>query len=157
MNANSDHLDKVVGHYQADYPVVSPCRKSIKGKLRVINKTNYVPDSSVKSAPQYDDENASFLSEAIFSLDIARGLEDRFGLNILTHEARLLSLIKTNPGRPLKFYLTSSGLSQRWFSINIEKLLKSGLVEKCNCQKDERSKTLRCVDDLVMGEVVPEN
>lgn len=147
----------VVDYYQVDRSVSVPCRQSISGQIRAMNKNSFVLHSSIKSSSQYDEKNKSFLSAAISSIDIARGLEKRFGLNILTHEARLLSLIRINPGKPLKFYLTSSGLSQRWFSITIEKLLKSGLVEKINYQKDGRSKTLRCVDDLVMGEVVPEN
>jgi len=118
--------------------------------------TKYSIRSDINSASHRVEINGSFLSEAISSIESARDLEECFGLNILTHEARLLSLIKINPGRPLKFYLTSSGLSQRWFSITIEKLLKSGLVEKRDCQKDERSKTLRCVDDVVIGDLVPD-
>lgn len=82
--------------------------------------------------------NNSFLS-----LEVIRQLEDHHCVNFLTNDARLLALIKNNPGNTLKFYLTSSGLSQRWFYIAIEKLLKTGLIEKLSCETDARSKVLR--------------
>lgn len=77
------------------------------------------------------------------SIEGALWLEELYGVRLLSQEARLLALVKSFPGRPLKFYLSSSGLSQRWFSITVEKLLRAGLIEKFSCEKDDRSKTLR--------------
>ena len=73
----------------------------------------------------------------------AQAFEERYSVKILTQEARLLALVKKKPGQSLKFYSSSIGLSQRWFYITVEKLLKAGLIEKCNCEIDARSKTLR--------------
>lgn len=83
------------------------------------------------------------IDQALASLTSVIQLENTFDINALTQEARVLALIKNTPGRPLKYYLTSSGLSQRWFSIIIDKLLKAGLIEKLDSETDERSKTLR--------------
>jgi DNA-binding MarR family transcriptional regulator len=85
----------------------------------------------------------ALVDQAISSLGAAIRLENTFGINFLTQEARMLALIKSTPGRSLKFYLTSSGLSPRWFSITIHKLVQAGLVEKLSSETDERSKTLR--------------
>lgn len=91
------------------------------------------------STEAIEDSTAAAISAGIAS---AQKFEERYGVNILTQEARLLGLIKGTPGRPLKFYLSTSGLSQRWFSITVEKLLCAGLIEKCRCENDIRSKTL---------------
>ncbi len=82
-------------------------------------------------------------NNSILSLEVIRQLEDRHCVNFLTNDGRLLALIKNSPGKTLKFYLTSSGLSQRWFYLAIEKLLKAGLIEKLSCETDARSKVLR--------------
>ena len=89
------------------------------------------------------DPKEALVDQAISSLGAAIRLENTFGINFLTQEARMLALIKSTPGRSLKFYLTSSGLSPRWFSITIHKLVQAGLVEKLSSETDERSKTLR--------------
>ena len=85
----------------------------------------------------------ALVEQAVSSLGTAISLENIFGINFLTQEARMLALIKSTPGRSLKFYLTSSGLSPRWFSITIQKLEQAGLIEKLSSKTDERSKTLR--------------
>ncbi|MFM9898200.1 hypothetical protein [Sphingorhabdus sp.] len=101
-----------------------------------------IPPATFSASPRTEIKEAS-VDEAISNLAVAQDLEERYGVNVLTNEGRLLTLIKSAPNRSLKFYLTSSGLSYRWFSITVEKLLKSGLIEKLNCQNDERSRTLR--------------
>ena len=103
---------------------------------------NSIPPNTF-SALRSAELNEVSVAEAISSLALAKDLEERHGVNVLTNEGRLLNLIKSDPNRSLKFYLTSSGMSNRWFSITVEKLLKSGLIEKLNCQNDERSRTLR--------------
>ena len=98
-------------------------------------------DSEIFSGQTSPDEAP--VTKVNAGIEAALWLEELYGVRLLSQEARLLCLIKRFPGRPLKFYLASSRLSQRWFSLTIEKLLKSGLIEKFSCEKDCRSKTLR--------------
>lgn len=111
------------------------------------NDTNSImsPPSSMRNGFNMDriDPTEVLVDQATSSLQTAISLENIFGVNFLTQEARMLALIKNNPGQSLKFYLTSSGLSPRWFSITIQKLIKAGLIEKSSSETDERSRTLR--------------
>jgi hypothetical protein len=93
------------------------------------NSTSYVADPNVRSI--------------IDIITSAQNLENKYNVKILTQEAHLLGLIKSNPGKSLKFYLTSTGLSSRWFYITVEKLINAGLIQKFSCEFDARSKKLR--------------
>lgn len=129
----------------------SPCSPMAASRLAGLATMNDSIPSDTFSASRSPELKAVSVTEAISSLELAKDLEERHGVSVLTNEGRLLVLIKSVPSRPLKFYLTSSGLSQRWFSLTVEKLLKAGLIEKLNCKNDERSRTLRCVGDAGTG------
>lgn len=93
-----------------------------------------------KSASHVSDSNVrSFID----NISTAQNFEEKYNVKILTQEARLLGLVKSNPGKSLKFYATSIGLSARWFYITVEKLINAGLIEKFSCEFDARSKKLR--------------
>lgn len=76
------------------------------------------------------------------SLNLLYELEIKYDLKLLTKEAYMLRLIKTEPDRYLKHYLIKSGLSVRWFGIVVRSLVDSGLVKKTRCDKDIRGRRL---------------
>ena len=61
-------------------------------------------------------------------------------VRFLTNEALVLNLIKKEPGQPVKYYLSKSGLSYRGFYNIFEKLLRNDLIKCQVLEKDHRIK-----------------
>lgn len=76
-----------------------------------------------------------------FLNDVA-DIEKVYGVKLLSSEAKLLRLIKNEPGHYLKHYLIKSGLSIRWFSVTVDQLVSSGMVVKEKCHVDVRARRL---------------
>lgn len=69
-------------------------------------------------------------------------IEERSGLSILRSEARLLALIKREPGNSVKYYLSKSELSPRWFYKVLSVLTSTDLVSEAANPQDLRQKIL---------------
>lgn len=67
-------------------------------------------------------------------------LEAQSDVKLLTNDARLLHIIKSDPGRSIKYYLSKSGLSYRGFYNVFNKLLSEQMVVIVNSENDHRSK-----------------
>ena len=69
-------------------------------------------------------------------------VEARTGVPFLRSEARLLALIKGEPGNSVKYYLSKSDLSPRWFYKVLGVLTQAGLVTEAGNPQDMRQKLL---------------
>lgn len=69
-------------------------------------------------------------------------IESMLGCKFLKSEARLLALIKSDPGNSVKYYLNKSGLSSRWFYKIVADLVDSGYVDERPSSDDARRKLL---------------
>lgn len=63
-------------------------------------------------------------------------------VQIVRKEAEVLLLIKSDPRKPVKFYMNKSGMSDRWFNEIIKQLVASKLVFQETCKDDTRRKLL---------------
>jgi len=75
-------------------------------------------------------------------LDKAIEIEEKFGINILTTEARLLRLIKINPGKSVKYYMVESKLSYRGYYNVVNRLIEKKIVESVASEHDMRVRSL---------------
>jgi len=75
-------------------------------------------------------------------LDKAIEIEEEFGINILTTEARLLRLIKINPGKSVKYYMVESKLSYRGYYNVVNRLIEKKIVESVASEHDMRVRSL---------------
>lgn len=69
-------------------------------------------------------------------------IESRLGCNFLKSEARLLALIKSDPGNSVKYYLNKSGISGQWFYKIVADLVDSGYVDERPSLDGSRRKLL---------------
>lgn len=69
-------------------------------------------------------------------------IEVNAGLKFLRNEARVLALIKSDPGRAVKYYLSKSDISNRWFYRIISDLIEAGLLSQRASSEDSRQKIL---------------
>lgn len=68
--------------------------------------------------------------------------ESEFRISILRNEARLIDAIKAEPGRPVKYYISKSGLSYRGFYNILQLLLQAGIVTEAISDEDRRVRNL---------------
>ncbi len=68
--------------------------------------------------------------------------EQKHKISILKNEARLLHIVKTEPGQPIKFYFAKSGLSYRGFYNVLQNLLESGMIQEVPGKEDRRIRML---------------
>ncbi|MEN9709665.1 MAG: hypothetical protein RIQ68_2073 [Pseudomonadota bacterium] len=76
------------------------------------------------------------------SIDDLINFEKKYQISILKNEARLLHVIKTEPGKPIKYYFSKSGLSYRGFYNVLQNLLESGVVKEVASEADRRIRML---------------
>jgi DNA-binding MarR family transcriptional regulator len=88
-------------------------------------------------------ESKKLKPEILEAIEYISEFEMQTNIKMLTAEGRLLKLIKNNPGHYLKYYLSQSGLSPRWFGILVDQLLKADLIVRERCEKDIRGKRLK--------------
>ena len=69
-------------------------------------------------------------------------LEERLQTTFLTSEGKLLLLIKSQPGKNVKYYMNQSGLSYRGYYNIIRKLRERSLVHMSTSEVDNRA---RCI------------
>lgn len=77
-------------------------------------------------------------SEIIDKIQNPYANEERFPIAILRSEARLLAIIKSEPGQPVKYYMNKCDLSYRGFFNALRVLADNGLVRKSNDSDDKR-------------------
>lgn len=70
-------------------------------------------------------------------------LQVGISVDLLRSEAVILSLIKEDPGKPVKYYMGRTELSYRGFFNVLSTLLKSGLISEEVCSEDRRQRLLR--------------
>lgn len=70
-------------------------------------------------------------------------LQAGISVDLLRSEAVILSLIKDDPGKPVKYYMGRTNLSYRGFFNVLSTLLKSGLISEEVCSEDRRQRLLR--------------
>jgi DNA-binding MarR family transcriptional regulator len=63
-------------------------------------------------------------------------------ISILRTEARLLGLIKGDPGHAVKYYLNKSGMSYRGFFNTLGILMRNGMIREEKNEVDKRQKLL---------------
>ncbi len=68
--------------------------------------------------------------------------EQQFQVSILKNEARLLHLIKTEPGKPIKYYFSKSALSYRGFYNVLQNLLEANAIKEMPSETDRRIRLL---------------
>ena len=64
------------------------------------------------------------------------------GVPMLRKEVEVLFLIKKEPRQPVKYYMSKSGMSSRWFNEILKQLLAAKLVVQETCPDDSRRKLL---------------
>lgn len=69
-------------------------------------------------------------------------IEIKADLKFLRNEARVLALIKSDPGNSVKYYLSKSGISNRWFYKIIANLIQGGFLSEGINAEDNRQKIL---------------
>ena len=69
-------------------------------------------------------------------------LQNTSGVQIIRKEGELLLMIKQQPGLPVKYYMSKSGMSSRWFNEILKQLMACKLVRQEPCQQDARRKLL---------------
>jgi hypothetical protein len=67
-------------------------------------------------------------------------IEQQSGIKLLTNDAKLFLMIKSDPGKSVKYYLSKSGLSYRGFYNIFNKLLSDNLIKIVSSEGDRRSK-----------------
>ena len=70
-------------------------------------------------------------------------LQASSGAQFMRKEAELLLIIKRDPGHPVKYYMSKSGLSSRWFNEILRQLVACDLVKQEPCASDCRRKLLK--------------
>ena len=76
------------------------------------------------------------------SLRYLTNFQQESGLQVIRKEGEVLLLIKLEPGQPVKYYMSKSGMSSRWFNEILKQLLTSKLVVQETCPYDSRRKLL---------------
>lgn len=69
-------------------------------------------------------------------------IESRLELKLLRNEARVLALVKSDPGNSVKYYLSKSGVSSRWFYKIISDLIDGGYLKEAVSPDDNRRRML---------------
>lgn len=69
-------------------------------------------------------------------------IEINTDLKFLRNEARVLALIKSDPGKSVKYYLSKSKISNRWFYKIISDLIREGFLRERDNSEDKRQKIL---------------
>lgn len=80
--------------------------------------------------------------DIVAALKLIYELDQIHDFKLLTTEATLLYLVKTNPGKNIKYYMIESGISSKWFHFSLNKLLDAKLVVKTSSHADRRIKIL---------------
>lgn len=65
-------------------------------------------------------------------------IQSNTNVQIVRKEAEVLLLIKSEPRKPVKFYMNKSGMSARWFNEITKQLVASKLVIQETCKDDTR-------------------
>jgi hypothetical protein len=90
-----------------------------------------------------DDEIYSeYIGNYLDSLRYLTNFQQESGLQVIRKEGEVLLLIKLEPGQPVKYYMSKSGMSSRWFNEILKQLLTSKLVVQETCPYDSRRKLL---------------
>jgi len=87
-------------------------------------------------------EQQSGVDSAIELLKQIWKLEGRLPIPVLRNEAAVLALIKEEPGQPVKYYMTKSGLSYRGFYNVLNALVEARLVSEDTNATDGRHRLL---------------
>jgi DNA-binding MarR family transcriptional regulator len=90
------------------------------------------------NSSEFEKSNTAILE----AIDYLAELETQADVKMLSAEGRLLKLIKSDPGHYIKYYLSLSGLSSRWFAILVDQLVEADLIARERCEKDIRGKRL---------------
>ena len=77
------------------------------------------------------------------ALAVIAELQASSGVQFIRREGELLLLVKQDPGHPVKYYMSKSGMSARWFNEILRQLVACGLVRQEHCTFDARRKLLR--------------
>lgn len=82
------------------------------------------------------------LEQVIETLRMLLQAEASLPITLLRSEARLLAIIKGEPGHPVKYYMNKSDMSYRGFFNSLGLLTTTGLVREQVSEVDRRQKLL---------------
>ncbi len=91
----------------------------------------------------YASDNGSDNDDEVYGIVVRLyEIESRLELKLLRNEARVLALIKSDPGNSVKYYLGKSDVSSRWFYKIISDLIEGGYLKASVGPDDNRRKVL---------------
>lgn len=82
------------------------------------------------------------IEQVIDTLRLLLQAERSLPIPLLRSEARLLAIIKDEPGHPVKYYMNKSDMSYRGFFNSLGLLTTTGLVSEEASEVDRRQKLL---------------